>query len=239
LIEDLLVQWPLQSTQLFFVFMISARATLFSPVLLWRKIEGVWHTGISVYGFEYFFGGGIKKMYPQDVEEQFRLKPKDTIHLGYTSMCRNDFERFLQEIDSDFTMETYDLIKWNCNNFSDVCAKFLLGRGIPESIMSLPDVINRTLMGALIVKAVKAMAGNAPLSGSKVGNLTIEDRSARVASATKCRRLESQQRIGEDCIGNVPAHTGRRYSLPHANHYPQNPKLPRGATLIYPQRGIN
>jgi desumoylating isopeptidase 1 len=34
-------------------------AKQFSRALIGREIEGVWHTGIVVYGKEYYFGGGI------------------------------------------------------------------------------------------------------------------------------------------------------------------------------------
>ena len=34
-------------------------AAQFSRQLVGRFIEGVWHTGIVVFGKEYYFGGGI------------------------------------------------------------------------------------------------------------------------------------------------------------------------------------
>lgn len=30
-----------------------------SPMFLGKLIDGVWHTGVVVYGKEYYFGGGI------------------------------------------------------------------------------------------------------------------------------------------------------------------------------------
>lgn len=45
---------------------------------------------------------------------------------------RSTFEAYLQEINSQFTVDTYDLINHNCNNFTNACAEFLLGRGIPD-----------------------------------------------------------------------------------------------------------
>jgi len=30
-----------------------------SPMLIGKVIEGLWHTGVVVYGKEYYFGGGI------------------------------------------------------------------------------------------------------------------------------------------------------------------------------------
>ena len=34
-------------------------ARQFSPGLLGKQIDGIWHTGVVVYGTEYYFGGGI------------------------------------------------------------------------------------------------------------------------------------------------------------------------------------
>ena len=34
-------------------------ARQFSRQLVGRQIDGVWHTGIVIYGKEYYYGGGI------------------------------------------------------------------------------------------------------------------------------------------------------------------------------------
>lgn len=34
-------------------------AKQFSPIFLGKQIDAIWHTGIVVYGKEYYFGGGI------------------------------------------------------------------------------------------------------------------------------------------------------------------------------------
>ena len=35
-------------------------AAQLSTALLGKRVEGVWHTGLLVYGKEFFFGGGIQ-----------------------------------------------------------------------------------------------------------------------------------------------------------------------------------
>jgi len=37
-------------------------ARQFSQAFVGRQFEGIWHTGIVVYGNEYFFGGGLQCM---------------------------------------------------------------------------------------------------------------------------------------------------------------------------------
>ena len=44
-------------------------------------------------------------------------------------------------------MNTYDLFKNNCNNFSDTCANFLVGESIPSYILNLPNEVLNTQMG--------------------------------------------------------------------------------------------
>jgi singapore isolate B (sub-type 7) whole genome shotgun sequence assembly, scaffold_0 len=36
--------------------------------LLGIDVEAIYHTGVRVYGYEYFFSNGIQKMTPEDVE---------------------------------------------------------------------------------------------------------------------------------------------------------------------------
>lgn len=38
----------------------------------------------------------------------------------------------------------YDLLKHNCNNFSDDIAQFLCGRGVPKAILQLPEEVLNT-----------------------------------------------------------------------------------------------
>lgn len=53
------------------------------------------------------------------------------------------------------TMETYNLLEHNCNNFSNEAAEFLVGRGIPQKILDLPKVVLETELG----RALRPMLG--------------------------------------------------------------------------------
>ncbi len=67
------------------------------------------------------------------------------------------FLDFLKEISSKFTQATYDLFRNNCNNFTDECAKFLLGKGIPSHIVDMPLEVLKTPMGSMIGNMVSGM----------------------------------------------------------------------------------
>jgi|EP00505_MAST-04D_sp_SCG-Rhode-Island_P000575 hypothetical protein len=125
-------------------------AAQMSEALLGKKIDYVPHTGVVVYGLEYFFGGGIQKMPPADVERTFGLRPVKTLDLGTTHVTQEVFHSFLAGIASRFTPETYDLFTNNCNNFSDEASTFLVGHGIPRDIIDLPQEFLATPMGQML-----------------------------------------------------------------------------------------
>ena len=109
------------------------------------------HTGIVVYGNEYYFGGGIQRT---PVGKTPYGKPLKVVELGVTDLPKDVFEEYLlQEISARYTVETYRLLHHNCNNFSNELAHFLVGCSIPEFILRLPEeVMDSTPMGALLCK---------------------------------------------------------------------------------------
>jgi hypothetical protein len=82
-------------------------AAQMSQALIGKQIDYIPHTGIVVYGVEYFFGGGIQKMPPAQVESTFGLRPVKTEVLGTTDITQDVFHTFLAGISSRFTPETY------------------------------------------------------------------------------------------------------------------------------------
>ncbi|KAF4034407.1 PUL domain-containing protein [Phytophthora infestans] len=122
-----------------------------SPALLGKTIDGVWHTGVLVFGKEYFFGGGgIQAMQPELVVQRYGMHPVRTITLGETSLTQQQLEQYLRENSARFTDATYDLLRHNCNNFSDDVSKFLVGSGIPQYILDLPNEALNSPFGAML-----------------------------------------------------------------------------------------
>jgi ankyrin repeat protein len=62
----------------------------------------------------------------------YQCRPTQFIDLGETHVEEAVFRDFMREIGPRFTQATYNLLTWNCNNFTNEASKFLLGRGIPK-----------------------------------------------------------------------------------------------------------
>ena len=123
-----------------------------SMTLLGKVIEGIWHTGMVVYGNEYYFGGGIQHI-PAGTAPYGR--PIKVIDLGVTHVPKDLFEMYLQEISPRYTAETYSLLTHNCNNFSNEVAQFLVGTNIPDYILQLPNEVMSSPMGSLLMPMIQ------------------------------------------------------------------------------------
>ncbi|XP_004247089.1 uncharacterized protein [Solanum lycopersicum] len=125
-----------------------------STTFLGKAIEGIWHTGVVVYGHEYYFGGGIQHAPAGTTPYGTPIKVVD---LGVTHIPKDVFEMYLQEISPRYTAETYSLLTHNCNNFSNEIAQFLVGATIPEYILNLPNEVTNSPMGALIMPMIQQL----------------------------------------------------------------------------------
>ncbi|KAH8739653.1 hypothetical protein FG386_001210 [Cryptosporidium ryanae] len=146
-------------------------ASQLSPMLLGKTIEAIYHTGVLVYGYEYFYGGGIVCVKPEEITRLYGMKPIKTLTLGFTSKNQIELNTHLESISSKFTSENYDLLNHNCNHFSDNIVKFLLGDGIPSYILDLPNEVMRTPFGSMLLPMLqKAQKSQAVRSVANVWN---------------------------------------------------------------------
>lgn len=123
-----------------------------SMSFLGKAIEAIWHTGVVVYGTEYYYGGGIQQIPAGTAPYGSPLK---VIDLGVTHVPKDVFEMYLQEISPRFTAEKYSLMTHNCNNFSNEIVQFLVGATIPDYILNLPNEVMSSPMGALIMPMIQ------------------------------------------------------------------------------------
>ncbi|MED6211713.1 hypothetical protein PIB30_076331 [Stylosanthes scabra] len=123
-----------------------------STAFLGKAIEGIWHTGIVVYGNEYYFGAGVQHSPAGSTPYGTPLR---VVELGVSHVPKDVFEMYLQEISPRYTAETYSLLTHNCNNFTNEIAQFLVGSTIPEYILQLPNEVMSSPMGGLILPMIQ------------------------------------------------------------------------------------
>ncbi|CAF3873748.1 unnamed protein product [Adineta steineri] len=131
-------------------------AAAYGSALLGKQIDGVWHTGVGVYGREYLFGSsGVSYTSPEEIHRQ-GLAPKPKVRdLGHTKKSLSEIQAWITEKSStSFRGLRYELLDWNCNNFSDEFTKFLLDSTtslIPEEILDLPRFVKTTPLGRMLL----------------------------------------------------------------------------------------
>lgn len=112
------------------------------------------HTGVVVYGNEYYFGGGIQQSPAGSTPYG---TPMRIAELGITHVPQDVFESYLEEISPRYTAETYSLLNHNCNNFSNEIAQFLVGTSIPDYIIELPNEVISSPMGAMMLPMIQQL----------------------------------------------------------------------------------
>ncbi|KAI9846982.1 MAG: hypothetical protein M1837_003338 [Sclerophora amabilis] len=129
-------------------------ARQYSGAFLGVHIDAVYHTAIVMDGVEYFFGAGIQTCAPPGATHHGR--PLEILRLGTTSLPRDIIATYLQTLGESYSAESYDLFLHNCNNFTNDLAEFLVGRGIPDRIQSLPRRVLETPFGAMMKEQIDA-----------------------------------------------------------------------------------
>jgi len=162
----------------------------FSGILLGRQFEAIYHTGVLVYGFEYWFGGQLFQNEPpmsrifgeplKTSKSGLKLsqypdaatKGLMTFHLGHTLNTRQETIEYLNNVlQKQYTRETYDVLTHNCNSFSDDLVFFLTGNRIPEMVRHLPEMAMNApvakLMRPLLNKYLGGFGDNKPNDGER------------------------------------------------------------------------
>ncbi|KAI5368084.1 Putative PPPDE peptidase domain, armadillo-like helical, PUL domain, Thioredoxin [Septoria linicola] len=117
------------------------------------QIDAVYHTALVFDNIEYFFGQGVQTCYPGTTHHG---QPMEKISLGKTELPLETILDYLESLKEVYTAESYDLFAHNCNNFTNDFAMFLVGRGIPEHITSLPAKVLETPFGQMLKPQIDA-----------------------------------------------------------------------------------
>ena len=121
-----------------------------SPVLFCRRIPIAPHTGILIFGHEFYWSGGLQKTSHEEFMNSWRIRPIEIVELGRTQIPEDLFQDFILNVTSQYTANTYSLLDNNCNAFTEQCAQFLLGRSIPSSIREAPEAVKQSPLGRFL-----------------------------------------------------------------------------------------
>jgi thiol-disulfide isomerase/thioredoxin len=117
------------------------------------QIDAVYHTSIVLDNIEYYFGQGVQTCRAGATHHG---QPMEKIKLGRTDLPIEIILEYLESLKEVYTPESYDLFAHNCNNFSNDFAMFLVGKGIPEHITSLPETVLNTTFGQMLRPQIDA-----------------------------------------------------------------------------------
>ena len=124
---------------------------ILSNELFGEHVEGVWHTGIRVFGMEFFYGSyGMLSMLPDEFMESRNIQPTELINMGTTTLTIDEFTQKLDDLKEKFTNSNYHLLENNCNHFTQNVLKILGVNSLPNDILNQHLVISETKIWPLI-----------------------------------------------------------------------------------------
>jgi thiol-disulfide isomerase/thioredoxin len=124
-----------------------------SRQFLGTQIDAVYHTSIVLNNIEYYFGQGVQTCRAGATHHG---QPMEKVKLGRTDLPIEVILEYLESLKEVYTPESYDLFMHNCNNFSNDFAMFLVGKGIPDHITSLPETVLNTPFGQMLRPQIEA-----------------------------------------------------------------------------------
>ena len=130
-------------------------AKAMSRGLIGKQVDGVWHTGVCVFGKEYYYGGGICVGKPKKTPYGYPVKELD---FGYTTKTEADLKAYIKSINNQFTIVTYNILNHNCNHFTDAALYFLVGKHLPDSILKQHEELLNTPMGQMVRPLLEGMS---------------------------------------------------------------------------------
>ncbi|KAK0670494.1 hypothetical protein QBC41DRAFT_364018 [Cercophora samala] len=137
-----------------------------SAGLLGFQIDAIYHTSIKLNGLEYVYDGNVVAIRPGS---SHLGQPEQQLHLGTTDLPMEVIEEYLDSLREIYTVQAYDLWKHNCNNFSNDLAMFLLGKGIPEHIVNLPQTVLDSPFGQMLMPMLNQQINSNRQQGGILG----------------------------------------------------------------------
>ncbi|KAK3651567.1 hypothetical protein LTR56_004294 [Elasticomyces elasticus] len=139
--------------QLYVYDLTHGMARSMSKAYLGIQIDAVYHTALVFDNIEYFFGAGVQTCRPGATHHG---RPMEIVNMGTTQLPLDVILDYLESLKQVYTPESYDLFAHNCNNFTHDFSMFLLGKGIPDHITSLPKRVLDTPFGQMLRPQIDA-----------------------------------------------------------------------------------
>lgn len=122
-----------------------------STGMLGFQLDAIYHTSIELDGLEWVYDGNVVAITPGS---SHLGQPMQRIFLGKTDLPMEVTQQYLESLREIYTVQAYNLWKHNCNNFSNDFATFLLGTGIPDHILNMPDAVLESPLGQMLMPAL-------------------------------------------------------------------------------------
>ncbi|MCO5585246.1 hypothetical protein L7F22_039179 [Adiantum nelumboides] len=149
--------------QLYVYDLSNGLARSLSRQLTGRQFDAIYHTSIVAYSREWYFGQGIFDETPGRTHFGQPIQKHD---LGQTSIDPATFQEILTDLRERYRADTYHLLQFNCNTFSNELSNVLVGKDIPSHITSLPQDFLATPFGQMMGPQIDSMFRGGPSSAS-------------------------------------------------------------------------
>ncbi|TPX17277.1 uncharacterized protein E0L32_012244 [Thyridium curvatum] len=159
--------------------------------LLGFQLDAVYHTSIVLDGREYVYDGNVVAIAPGS---SHLGRPLQQIPLGTTHLPMDVIEEYLDSLREIYTVEAYNLWHHNCNNFSNDFATFLVGKGIPDHIVNMPEAVINSPLGSMLLPALNQTV---EANRQRGGILGIQNNSLNGTSKPVAQLHHNQGRVHE------------------------------------------
>uniref|UniRef100_A0A7S2I963 PPPDE domain-containing protein n=1 Tax=Alexandrium andersonii TaxID=327968 RepID=A0A7S2I963_9DINO len=154
-----------QEVQLNIYDLSKGRAQQLSRWLPIPELDGLWHSGLVVFGWEYFYCGDVICALPG---RTIFGPPCKNITLGHTLRQRAELHQFIvQEIKPAFTRDKYDTLNHNCNHFSDRLCGWLGCKRLPKEILQQHVKILEAPFAKAVWPILNHVMGGSSVASSK------------------------------------------------------------------------
>lgn len=158
------------------------------------QLDAIYHTSIELDGLEWVYDGNVVAITPGS---SHLGRPLQRLALGKTDLPMEIIQQYLESLREVYTVQAYNLWKHNCNNFSNDFATFLVGKGIPDHILHMPDAVLESPLGRMLMPALnnqieanRQQGGILGIQGNGNGNGN-DNGQAKVRHANNIQELDS------------------------------------------------